>query len=364
ERAARGELPAQQSAISARDAALGFDGAAFSRVVSRFEPREAAEDLAGGAPDGAASPALDAATVPAGAGTEAASGWHGTGHTSGHAGVAFDAAGGRHGAGVAFDGASGQPGVFDAASARAAELAFDPTTALPDDPAHESTTRPFGPTTRSLGTPHAAHDASAARSLAAFEPVAGYFTRLRYLGQLDLTYLVCEADGELVLVDQHAAHERVELARLVARHTARDVATQKLLFPIELDATPAQRELVDRAAALLSQVGFEARGRGASQIEIAAVPAGLRHAEPAQLLRRLLDDWAAEGAPSEDERVVRVLAEIACHSVVRAGDRLSPGEAEALLRSLDAVDLAAPAPHGRAMLLRLPLAEIGRRFGR
>ena len=67
---------------------------------------------------------------------------------------------------------------------------------------------------------------------------------------------------------------------------------------------------------------------------------------------------------SEDERVTRVLAEIACHSVVRAGDRLMAGEAEALLRSLDDVDPTTPMPHGKALLLRLPLAEIGRRFGR
>ena len=61
---------------------------------------------------------------------------------------------------------------------------------------------------------------------------------------------------------------------------------------------------------------------------------------------------------------MRLLGEIACHSVVRAGDRLTPSEAETLLRSLDGVDLSLPAPHGRAVLLRLPLAEIGRRFGR
>jgi len=203
----------------------------------------------------------------------------------------------------------------------------------------------------------------------AFEPapepalVAGYFSSLRYLGQLDLTYLVCEADGELVLVDQHAAHERVELARLVARHTARDVATQKLLFPTTIEATPSQLAVTARAASILAQVGFEAEPFGKSTIAIKAVPAGVHRADPAVLLRRLLDEWA-DDAPTEAERVLRVLAQIACHSVVRAGDRLSTGEAEALLRSLDGVDLQAPTPHGRATLLRLPFTEIGRRFGR
>ncbi|HEU0030008.1 MAG TPA: DNA mismatch repair endonuclease MutL [Kofleriaceae bacterium] len=195
-------------------------------------------------------------------------------------------------------------------------------------------------------------------------PVSGYFSQLRYLGQLDLTYLVCEAAGELVLVDQHSAHERVELARLQARHVDHDVAIQKLLFPVTIEASPAQLALVDEAAPLLGQLGFEAEPFGKSTLAIKAVPAGIRHGDPAQLLVHWLDDWLAAGTPSDDERIARVLAEIACHSVVRAGDRLSTSEAESLLRALDGIDHQAPAPHGRALLLRLPLGELGRRFGR
>ena len=98
-----------------------------------------------------------------------------------------------------------------------------------------------------------------------------------------------------------------------------------------------------------------------------AVPAGIRHGDPTHLLRQLLDDWRDDGAPSEAERLERVLAEIACHSVVRAGDRLSQSEAEALLRSIDQVPADDARPHGhlgRPMLLRLPIGEIARRFGR
>jgi DNA mismatch repair protein MutL len=199
-------------------------------------------------------------------------------------------------------------------------------------------------------------------------PVQRYFSQLRYLGQLDLTYLVCEGDGELVLVDQHAAHERVELARLRDRHERGDgdarVAVQNMLFPVTLDATPAQLELVARVGDLLGAVGFEVEAFGKATLAVKAVPAGIRHGDPAQLLRTLLQEWAEAGAPSEAERLDALLGEIACHSVVRAGDRLTPSEAETLLRSLDGVDLTLPAPHGKAVLLRLPLTEIGRRFGR
>jgi len=196
----------------------------------------------------------------------------------------------------------------------------------------------------------------------------GYFAQLRYLGQLDLTYLACEGDGEFVLVDQHAAHERVELARLRDRGAHGDgntrVAVQNMLFPVTLDATPPQLELVARVGDLLAQVGFEVEPFGKATLAVKAVPAGIRHGDPAQLLRSLLHEWAEIGTPSEAERLDALLGKIACHSVVRAGDRLTPSEAETLLRSLDGLDLSLPAPHGRAVLLRLPLSEIGRRFGR
>jgi DNA mismatch repair protein MutL len=197
--------------------------------------------------------------------------------------------------------------------------------------------------------------------------VAGFFAQLRYLGQLDLTYLACEGDGELVLVDQHAAHERVELARLRERHARggdAHVAVQNMLFPVTLDVTPAQLALVARLGELLAQVGFEVEPFGKATLAVKAVPASIRHGDPAQLLRRLLHDWAEAGAPSEAERLDALLGTIACHSVVRAGDRLAAGEVDTLLRSLDGIDLSLPAPHGRAVLLRLPLSEIGRRFGR
>ena len=192
-----------------------------------------------------------------------------------------------------------------------------------------------------------------------------FFSSLRYLGQLDLTYLVYDRDDELVLIDQHSAHERVELERLRTRGE-RDVPVQKLLFPTTLDASPAELELVARPLLrqTLSRVGFEVEPFGPATLALRAVPAGIRHGDPAQLLRKLLAEWAAEGAPSEDERIDRLLAELACHSVVRAGDRLAPSEAESLLRELDTVEQAAVGPHGRPILLRLPLAEIARRFGR
>lgn len=195
-------------------------------------------------------------------------------------------------------------------------------------------------------------------------PAVGFFAKLRYLGQLDLTYLVCEGDGELVLIDQHVAHERVELARLKAGQGQRDVPTQRMLFPTTIELEPRLVEVATNMSGLLARVGFEAEAFGKNTLAVRAVPGGFRHGDPTHLLRELLVEWAEDGAPSEAERIERVLAEIACHSVVRAGDRLSPSEAEALLRSMDGADFSSHGVHGRPVMLRMSLADIARRFGR
>lgn len=204
----------------------------------------------------------------------------------------------------------------------------------------------------------------ASRPSAASQPSLGFFASLKYLGQLDLTYLLCEGDGELVLIDQHVAHERVELARLRAGHDERAMPTQRLLFPTTIEVPPALVEVATRMTDVLARVGYEAEPFGATSLAVKSVPGAIRHGDPTHLLKKLLGEWADDGAPTEEERLERVLAEIACHSVVRAGDRLSPSEAEALLRSMDTADFRGPGPHNRPVMLRLSLADIARRFGR
>ena len=192
-----------------------------------------------------------------------------------------------------------------------------------------------------------------------------FFARLRYLGQIDRTYLVCEGDGEMVLIDQHAAHERVEFQRLRERSATREVPVQRLLFPTTLEVRPDEVAVAADAADLLAAAGFEVEPFGGNTVAIKAVPAGLRHAEPAAVLRELLADLSElGGSRAVDAHLDHVLATVACHSVVRAGDLLAPGEAEALLAQMDGVDFRAHCPHGRPVLLRMGIGEIARRFGR
>ncbi|HEY4183966.1 MAG TPA: DNA mismatch repair endonuclease MutL [Polyangia bacterium] len=197
---------------------------------------------------------------------------------------------------------------------------------------------------------------------------SAYFQSLSYIGQLDRTYLVCETRGELVLVDQHAAHERVAFERLRVAHGRAELRRQRLLFPIpiELDDSGAAAAAEDAAMAGL---GFEVERTGERTVLLRAVPELLKDADPkpllAEVLGRLADgETTSSFAAAPTERFERILATMACHSVVRAGDVLSRPQALALLMDLDRVDLRMHCPHGRPVLLRLPLAEIERRFGR
>jgi DNA mismatch repair protein MutL len=192
-----------------------------------------------------------------------------------------------------------------------------------------------------------------------------FFSSLRYLGQLDKTYLLCEAAGELVLIDQHAAHERVAFQRLRHRFREQSIPVQRLLFPTRLELSEREAAVVSEAGAELAAVGFELEPFGGTSFAVKAAPAGLRGESAESVLRELLGELSERGASrAVDERLDAVFATIACHSVVRAGDVLGEREVEALLSSMDDVDYKAHCPHGRPVLLRISVAEIARRFGR
>lgn len=194
---------------------------------------------------------------------------------------------------------------------------------------------------------------------------------LRYLSQLDLTYLVCEADRELVLIDQHVAHERIELARwqrlAVERGGAeRLVPAQPMLFPIMVEAQSDRIALAIERSAVLARVGFDVTWTGATALALTAVPGGIRDDDPARLLSDILDGWVVHRAAAEADALDRALAIIACRTALRAGDRIAPSDAQALLTAIDGLDdFDGPdgGLHGRRAVVRLTLADIARRFG-
>jgi DNA mismatch repair protein MutL len=192
-----------------------------------------------------------------------------------------------------------------------------------------------------------------------------YFAALRYLGQLHRTYLVCEGPRGLVLIDQHAAHERMNYQRLRGRGKP---PVQPLLVPIVVQLPAATAARLADSTDLLHAIGVEVESFGGASAAIKALPAPLMNLD-AKALGALLADLAEELAmhgrgETLERRRDALLARAACHASVRARDALAPGEAQALLDALDATDYGARCAHGRPVVAEWSTAEIERRFGR
>jgi DNA mismatch repair protein MutL len=190
-----------------------------------------------------------------------------------------------------------------------------------------------------------------------------------YLGaaraQLHNTYVVAETADGMVLVDQHAAHERLVYERMKEALAARGVARQVLLSPevIELDEPVAAR-LAARAEEL-AEFGLVLEAFGTGAVIVREVPALVPGLDVKSLVRDLADELAEwDDALALKERVEHVCGTLACHSSVRAGRRLSPAEMDALLRQMEATPNSGQCNHGRPTYVKLALADIERLFGR
>ena len=188
----------------------------------------------------------------------------------------------------------------------------------------------------------------------------------RALAQLLETYILAEApDGALILVDQHAAHERLTHEALAAQLVEGGVRAQPLLLPavVELPAADAAR-LTDNAEAL-ARLGLEIESFGGAAVLVRALPALLGAPDPAPLLKDLAEELAELGEAAALQRCLdAAVARLACHGSVRAGRRLAPPEMDALLRAMEATPRAATCSHGRPTVLRLDGAALARMFGR
>ena len=182
---------------------------------------------------------------------------------------------------------------------------------------------------------------------------------------LDTYVLAVSSDGSLVLIDQHAAAERLAHEALRAQHLSGGVRAQALLQPAVVDLPPHDTARLLDAAEELTQLGLEIEGFGPGALLVRAMPAALGGADPAALLRDLADDLAESGdAASLHARLDAVLARLACHGSLRAGRRLTLPEMDSLLRRMEATPRAATCSHGRPTYLKLTKPELERMFGR
>jgi DNA mismatch repair protein MutL len=195
---------------------------------------------------------------------------------------------------------------------------------------------------------------------------AGYFGALRFVGQHARTYLVCEAPGGgLVVIDQHASHERMLFHRLREAFRARAVPIQPFLLPQVVTVPPAAARALEGGLDELRRLGLDVEPFGGDAFAVKGAPAALGGVDLAALLGDLAGQLAeVERGSAVDDAFHDLLATMACHAAVRANQELSAEEARALLDGLDAIDFKARCPHGRPVVFELPLAELERRVGR
>ncbi len=180
------------------------------------------------------------------------------------------------------------------------------------------------------------------------------------------TYVIAVADdGDLVLVDQHAAHERLTHERLRAEHEAGAVRAQALLLPEVVELPPAAARALGDGADGLATLGLHLEPFGPGAVLVRAVPALLGAASVVPLLRDVAEGLLAEGCDTAlPDRLDGALARMACHGSIRAGRRLGAAEMSALLRAMEATPRAATCSHGRPTYLKLARSELERMFGR
>jgi DNA mismatch repair protein MutL len=211
-----------------------------------------------------------------------------------------------------------------------------------------------------LGAPGAAAPAAtAAPPTTAAEPAEPE------LWQLHRTYILAPVRNGLVIVDQHAAHERILFEQAMTRMEGRQGTSQLLLFPVVLDLSRDQFELLLELGPWLTQLGWNVRPLGPPTVVIQGVPSDLTHDRPGQLLQDILDGLHEDTARDARTNLAEALARsYACHAAVKAGDALTRSEMQALIDRLFATSRPHGDPHGRVTFVRLELDELHRRFGR
>lgn len=184
-------------------------------------------------------------------------------------------------------------------------------------------------------------------------------------GQVHETYIVAQTADGIVLVDQHAAHERLVYERMKKAMAERGVARQLLLIPEVVDLDEAEAERLAARADELAELGFVLEAFGPGAVVVREVPAIFGKLDVTGLVRDLADDLAElDEALSLKERLEEVCGTIACHGSVRAGRRLTAEEMNALLREMEATPHSGQCNHGRPTYVELKLSDIERLFGR
>ena len=208
-------------------------------------------------------------------------------------------------------------------------------------------------------------DPPAATGEAESAVVARRFADLAIIGQLLNTYILCEAPDGLVIIDQHAAHERVLFETLRAEATSGPLPRQELMLPETLELPGAESAWLEESLAVVARLGFTVEPFGPTAFVVRAVPAAAIREEPLALLRDLVAEGSGGmGRPGVETVLEKLLQLMACRLAIKAGRCLKPAEMASLIGHLDALERSSTCPHGRALWWKITVREVERLFGR
>lgn len=193
----------------------------------------------------------------------------------------------------------------------------------------------------------------------------GYFSSLAVIGQFHSEYILCQGNSELVIIDQHAASERVAYQRLKQQCQSGGIESQRLLFPETVELSFSEVAVAVRFNAELAGIGFEIEPFGGTTLLVSAAPRIVARKNPLQLIRDILADLMNIGSSAAFiEAQDSLLSRIACHSVIRGVHLLDNRQIKELLQQMDQTDFAASCPHGRPVSHVVTLAELQKIFKR
>lgn len=225
---------------------------------------------------------------------------------------------------------------------------------------------PTGTTPNSKSAAELIHEASPAFTAEAKQSTAvGYFSNLEVIGQFHGEYILCQSNSDLIIIDQHAASERVAFEQLRQQHRHTKVESQHLLFPETMELSHSEVVVAKKFQTELSSIGFDVEPFGGTTLLISSVPRIASHAAVANLMRDILCELQQIGTIGTFKELDDALfSRIACHSVVRGVHQLEQRQIRQLLTNMDNTDFAATCPHGRPVSHSITIHELEKIFKR
>jgi DNA mismatch repair protein MutL len=183
------------------------------------------------------------------------------------------------------------------------------------------------------------------------------------LWQLADTYILSQVKGNLMVLDQHAAHERILYEEAMKNLTLKPASSQQILFPTVLELSPREFQTFEVNKELIRKLGFEIKSFGGRSILVTAVPTIIKNKSGEIFLKEILAELEEE-EKVEKNKVKAVAKSFACHAAVKAGERLTQEEMSTLLRQLFATEEPYSCPHGRPTVVKISIDELNKKFGR